>query len=176
MITPGTPIVTVKIDNPQAFSRPWAVTIRAIEYFIGSYARELVRQTRRLVPEGVQHIHPKSTRKPRRMKLRSSIRVLKFTKAGPYTSAVVGTTLEYAKHLVDGTVPHVIAFRRAKVLTIWAPGANGADSYGYIFRRSVVHPGSKPRDYRPAAAAAMRGAITSELFSAAYRKLDSEVA
>jgi hypothetical protein len=53
------------------------------------------------------------------------------------TSARIIAQADYAKHVELGTKPHVILPKRRRALKIPTPE-------GYIFRKKVNHPGSKP--------------------------------
>jgi hypothetical protein len=53
------------------------------------------------------------------------------------TSARIISQADYAKYVEFGTKPHAILPKRRKALKIPTPE-------GYIFRKRVSHPGSKP--------------------------------
>ena len=59
---------------------------------------------------------------------------------------IVGTDDEIFGYVDEGTKPHVIVPRKAKVLRFNPHGGNGA-SGGAVFTKRVNHPGTAPRDY-----------------------------
>lgn len=165
------PAITLEIRNPDGFAAPWRATPRAVELFVGEMAFLLKAKMRQAAPRGVQRIHPKSKRKPRRRALADMMRVIKYEKRGLTSGAIVGTTgIAYARYLVEGTDAHAIIRRRAKVLTIYAPGDPSADEYGYIFRRAVQHPGTAPNDYRKRAIGLVTTRWRQELWASAHKK------
>lgn len=62
--------------------------------------------------------------------------------SGPFrVTTGVTATADYAAAVHDGTRPHVIRAKNGKALAF--PGSNGQT----IFRRSVNHPGTRPRPF-----------------------------
>jgi len=84
-------------------------------------------------------------------RLRSSLQVKLVRDArGPYV--MVGTDVEYALAVHEGTKPHRILPRRGRFLVFPASGSPGKghgsrNSSPMIFARVVNHPGTKPRPF-----------------------------
>lgn len=73
-------------------------------------------------------------------RLRASIRVESRRSLGFRTIYTVGSDVEYAAMVNDGTRPHVIRPRRAQVLRFQVGGQ-------VVFARVVNHPGTRPRPF-----------------------------
>lgn len=73
-------------------------------------------------------------------RLRASIRVESRRSLGFRTIYTVGSDVEYAAMVNDGTRPHVIRPRRAQVLRFQVGGR-------VVFARVVNHPGTRARPF-----------------------------
>lgn len=73
------------------------------------------------------------------------------------------STLSYARFILDGSRPHVIAARNAKVLHWLGPGGIGDH-----FARQVKHPGTKPNPFPERLGAA--GPAFARLFAEAVKE------
>lgn len=132
--------VQVRIDR-KAFNHVFSSTEGPIGQHIRKLTVDVHREARRAAPvnEG---------------RLRNDIQ----WKLSPSTRGLTGTvfnTVKYARWVHDGTKAHVIRARTKKVLKF--PGSKtvmSADEYtsfrkagGFVFRKSVNHPGTKSNQY-----------------------------
>lgn len=107
----------------------------ALKKFLTTEATRIVRDGQRAVLNSAKLRSPVDTGA-----LRSSHTAGNVTVSGNHVTAEVEATQDYAMFVHEGTRPHVIRPRRAKVLT-WGSGA------GRAFARSVNHPGTRRRPW-----------------------------
>lgn len=83
-------------------------------------------------------------------RLRSSLQV-RFGRDARGPFALVGTDVEYALFVHEGTKPHTIRPRTARVLVFPSSGSpgrgHGTRTAPLVFAREVRHPGTKPRPF-----------------------------
>lgn len=94
--------------------------------------------------------------------LRRSVTSRRVQSAGS-VSLQVGATATYAPFVVDGTRPHMIQARNARVLRFTTSGGQT------LFRPRVNHPGTKPNPFAREAVAAVLPAV-QEIFTAIMRE------
>jgi len=168
---------------------------KACELYVRGYAQLVKTAMRKTIPRGKQHIHPKSKRQRRTIVAYKTVQVLSNRGAGVMATAVVGTPIAHARYFTFGTPPHVIQYRRAKILVYYKSGARskferkierqakGKSAPGYlkaaaatigerdwVFAKRVMHPGTKPNDWRDRALASVSEADKQNLWTRAITK------
>lgn len=148
-------VLSIDIRNASALADPHDNLPRAVALFLSKMAFLAKREIAAEAPRGrppAQRRHPLSSvaTSPGSI-LAETVEVLTPVAGqlgrGWNARFRVGPTAQYASHVVFGTRPHPILPRRAKVLTIYRPGAEDADEYGWVHRKRVNHPGSEGNDF-----------------------------
>lgn len=124
---------------------PAAAVARALRGPSGMVMRDLIKRATRVqiaaqrqIPLG--HVHAGPTQYQKGIgNLRNSLRK-RIVAAGASPTVLVGSDVPYAIFVHEGTRPHVIRPRRARVLVFYVGNQK-------VVARSVNHPGTKPNRY-----------------------------